>query len=195
MKKINFIIVITALLLAGCGDKDVFLYPSFTESGTAFVYHEGEFAESADIDVREIQDAIRDLETDGEITDVMVEGIFLDVALNATPEQPANTAAGVVSTIYITGWDNTEYILVENLEINLNAATQSVNLNQHLKKPGVDQLRSILKAIAYNSVPQGKNQIGIRIEGNTIPNSTFINAKMDVRIKVVIEYKDEVKGL
>ncbi|ASB47691.1 hypothetical protein [Alkalitalea saponilacus] len=195
MKKIIFNIVITALLLAGCGDKEIYLYPSFTESGTAFVHHEGAFAESADIDVREIQDAIKDLDTDGEITDVMVEGIFLDVALNATPEQPANTAEEVVSSIFITGWDNTEYILVENLTISLNATTQSVNLNQYLKKPGVDQLRNILKAIAYNTVPHGKNQISIRIEGNTFPNSTFINAKMDVRIKVVVEYKDEVKGL
>jgi hypothetical protein len=193
MQKLNLLLFVAALaVLAGCDNKEINLYPSFTETGSALVHHEGAYNESAGIAVFEIRDAIDDLDTDGGITDVMVEGIFLDVTKNAAVGYPSNTATSATASIILTGLNGTDYLLVENLTINMGATTQEINLSAYLKKAGVQELRKILLAIAQNTLPSGNNQVGIRLQGSPTPEGAYINAKMDVRIKVVVEYGQEL---
>jgi hypothetical protein len=193
MKNFNLLIFMAVVgLLMGCDDKEIKLYPSFTQTAEAIIHHDGNYNEFADIYVTEIRNAIDDLDTDGGITDVMIEGIFLDVTKNAASGYTSNSASATTSNIILTGWDGNEYILIENLSINLNSETQEINLQNSLKKAGVKQLRDILLAIAQNNVPSSKEKVGIRLTGIPTPSNGYINAKMELRIKVVVEYSEEL---
>jgi hypothetical protein len=147
-------------LLMGCDDKEIKLYPSFTQTAEAIIHHDGNYNEFADIYVTEIRNAIDDLDTDGGITDVMIEGIFLDVTKNAASGYTSNSASATTSNIILTGWDGNEYILIENLSINLNSETQEINLQNSLKKAGVKQIREKKLDISQNKVTNSKENVG-----------------------------------
>jgi hypothetical protein len=193
MNKVKFLLFVTSIaVLMSCDIKDVKLYPSFTHNAEVIVNHEGNYIEFIDIQVSEIKDAMAGLDTEGGITDVMIEGIILDVTKNAAIGSPDNSASSITSNIVLTGWDGVEYILIENLSINLDQDTQEINLQSSLRKAGIKQFRDILFAIAQNSIPSGKEKVGIRLTGTPTPANAYINAKLEIRIKVVVEYSTEL---
>ena len=193
MKTINSLLLVAAIaFLTSCESKEVKLYPSFTHVAEVVVNNEGSYNEIMEVTVSEIRDAIADLDTDGQILDVMIEGIYLDVTKNAAVGSPDNTASSISSSIVLTDWDGGDHLLIEDLVVNMSEATQEINLQSSLRGAGVKQLRDILYAIAKNDVPAGEEKVGIRLTGGPTPSNSYINARLVLNIKIVIEYKTDV---
>lgn len=193
MKTLNSLLVITVIaLLMSCDAKEVNLYPSFTHTAEVVVNQEGAYDEAIDIFVSEISEAIADLDTDGGILDVMIEGMFLEVTPNAASGVPENSASRITSSIVLTDWNGGEHLLIEDLSIELTEVTQEVNLQSSLRKAGVKQFRDILFAIAQNDIPAGKEKVGVRLTGSPTPSGSYINVELKLKIKIVVEYKTDI---
>jgi len=192
MKTFNSLLFVAVIaLITGC-DSTVKVYPSFTHVSDIVINDKGEYNEVDDVLVSEITDAISDLEAEGQILDIIIEGVFLDVTKNPSIDSPENTATGFNSSIFFNDLDDVQYLLIEDLEIDMSVLTQEIDLNSSLSDDGINKLRNAIYAIAIDDASFEEDNIGFRIMGTSIPADSYMNAELSLRIEIVVEYQSDL---
>lgn len=202
MKKFNSIICIQALaslallvMLGSCETKNVNLYPTFTQSAEVDVHNTGTYSESGSISVADVRQAIADLEIQEDITDVMIEGVWLEVTKDAVSGYGNTTATSATADLILNDGTGTRYNVLKSLTIDLTKTTQTIYLHNKLNKSGIQKLRTIMLGIAQNTLPSDYNVVAFELEGSTVPANAFINAHVKIFVKVAVEYAQEVPGI
>lgn len=194
-KLMTLAIATVAMMLASCEEKDIKLYPTMDYTTTAFVHGQGSYSEEPNISVSDLRQAINDLEGDGEVTDLMIEGIYLKITRNGSAGYPNTTATSGSGYLSITSWEGQETAIVNNLQIDLTKETQEINLRDYLNKAGVQILKNMAYAVAKDSVPDGKNFISISLSGAPSPSTGYVNAKIEVVVKIAVEYTQHIDAV
>lgn len=180
------------MLLAACETKEIKLYPSIEESRIFEIANDGSNDIQQCINDKMIQERIDDLEQDGDITAVMVEGIWVDAFKDSVQQAGITTAQSVSASLVLKGWDGKEYVVVENLIIDVTKKQQRIYLNSHVKKEAILKLKTMIFEFATFS--NGDNhEICFELKTKTIPEVSYVNSLIEVFVKVAVEYSQEVK--
>jgi len=191
MKKILIPLVVAWMMMPSCDLKDVKLYPSMSESTTEYIHHQGSYYETGIYNVTEIKNSINDLDAEGRVTDVMIEGLYLNILLNTQIDYPVTTATSTSADLILTDWDGIDFNLADDVTIELNKTSQTVNLHEYLDSEGVNQLRDMLFDVATNAVPAGATEVRVALNGVMTPVNGFVNAQVDIVIDLSIEFTPE----
>ncbi|TLX77037.1 hypothetical protein E9993_04970 [Labilibacter sediminis] len=176
MKKI-FLFIAAVLVVASCKQKELNLYPSFEESASMTIDETGSFEEEGAISASDIHKAIDelDLDEDGSITDVSVEGIWIVIE-----QLQGNTAQSFNLDIVIDDWMGGEKYILDDFEVNIPPQKSTINFPKKLKKEGVLELnRQLIDIILMG----GSRSISFTAEGDAIPEGSMIKVRLELYVK------------
>ncbi len=189
MKKAGIILFI-AVLFTACDEKDIRLYPSFEESTIVNVNSIGEFDESTIIYASQINDAVNDLdlEEDGEIERVAIEGVWVVV----TPLD-GNTAESVMLNVDIASGSSITKPLLKNYKIDVPSKETVYYLPDDLDSDGVVVLKSRLNSIVVDG--ELTNDVDLFLYGSPSPEYSTIKLQIEVFVKGCVVFVQTVDML
>ncbi|MCW3788818.1 hypothetical protein [Plebeiibacterium sediminum] len=187
MRKFS-IVLLLAVLFTACEEKDIKLYPSFEESTIVNVNTTGEFEEYTTIYASQINDAVNDLELeeDGEIESVAVEGIWMVVK-----PLSGNTATSATVNVTIKAGDQDYKPLLKNYVVDIPSVETTYYFPEYLDKNGI----ALLKARLNNIVVDGilTDDIDLKVSGNTTPENSTVKLEIEIFVKGSVVFVQTVE--
>ncbi len=189
MRKLS-IVLFFAVLFAACDEKDIRLYPSFEESAVVNVDSTGDFEEYTTIYASEINDAVNDLELeeDGEIESVAIEGVWVVVTPLA-----GNTAEKATLNVDIAAGESVTKSLLKNYVIEIPSKETTYYLPDDLDKNGVAVLKARLNSIVVDGVLT--DDVDLTLYGAPTPAESTIKLKIEVFVKGSVVFVQTVEML
>lgn len=193
MKLMKFTwVIVLAILLASCETKKIKLYPTIQESKVFDIVNSGGSDEEECINVDEIQDHINDLNQDGDITAVYIEGVWLEIKKDAITGSPATTATTTTVNLVLKGWDGSDYVLVQNMVVDVTKSKQTIYLHPYLKKQAILKLKEMFFKVA--TLNNGdKYELCFELNSDNQPANSLLNTRVEVFVKIAVEYSQEVE--
>jgi len=189
MRKIGIVLFI-AVLLTACGEKDIRLYPTFEESTIVNVNSSGEFEEYGTIYASEINNAVNDLELeeDGEIESVAIEGLWVVV----TPLN-GNTAESVTLNVDIKEGESVTKAILKNYKIAVPTTETTYYLPDDLDKNGVAVLKARLNSIVVDGVLT--DNVDLALTGEPTPENSTIKLQIEIFVKGSVVFVQTIEML
>ena len=194
MKTIKFFaIILVVALLGSCETKTIKLYPTIEENRIFYVANDGYSNSLECISVNQITEKINDLEQDGEITAVFVEGIWIELKKDAVKNEPLTTADSTKVNLYLMGWDGVKYLIVKDLVVDVTKDEQTLFLYNKIQKEAIVQLRQMILDVALGM--NNKSEVCLELVSENSPEGTYLNTTVNVFVKAAIEYAQEIESI
>jgi len=182
IKKIVFLLLLVVGLVS-CEEKEVFLYPNFSESATFNIKTDG-FEYGATIDASAISDEVNDaVEDEGSIDRVVLEGLWFEVTENS-----GNTADKLTIDLKIKENGSDEYLyILKGYEFEIKNG--KVVFLDKLVPEGVLALKNQINDIALG---MSSGDVAFKAVGETTPEGSEVDVKVEVFVNATVVYTTDV---